>query len=186
MSGSDDAGGERQHGMDDSGAQANSGRGHRPGSSPFDDVDGLGEFAAELKSLAEAVLERVEPMLRHAAVEGQTAWSSCSWCPVCAAAALVRGERHDVLAAVADHGTAIVTVLREALAGVPVEPVGRPGDDAPTAPSDDNSVSHNHPPRDDSMPNDDSTAEHPRDGRTAQRSSRTRPRYVGIPVTIKA
>ncbi|WP_245650627.1 hypothetical protein [Nocardia harenae] len=85
--------------------------------------DELAEFAAELKLLAEAVLERVEPVLRRSAATGRADWESCSWCPVCAAAALVRGERHDVLAAIADHGTAIVTVLREALAGVPVEPV---------------------------------------------------------------
>ncbi|WP_280233758.1 hypothetical protein [Nocardia cyriacigeorgica] len=85
--------------------------------------DGLAEFAVELKLLAEAVLERVEPVLRRAAADGKPEWDNCSWCPVCAAAALVRGEQHDVLSAIADHGTAIVTVLREALAGVPVEPV---------------------------------------------------------------
>ena len=85
--------------------------------------DGITEFAEELKLLAEAVLERIEPVFRRAAADGQPEWSSCSWCPVCAAAALIRGEQHDVLAAVADHGTAIVTVLREALAGVPVAPV---------------------------------------------------------------
>ncbi|WP_256668484.1 hypothetical protein [Nocardia cyriacigeorgica] len=85
--------------------------------------DGLAEFAVELKLLAEAVLERVEPVLRRAAADGTPEWDNCSWCPVCAAAALVRGEQHDVLSAIADHGTAIVTVLREALAGVPVEPV---------------------------------------------------------------
>ncbi|UGT60658.1 hypothetical protein [Nocardia asteroides] len=104
--------------------------------------DELAEFAAELKLLAEAVLERVEPVLRRSAATGRTDWESCSWCPVCAAAALIRGERHDVLAAIADHGTAIVTVLREALAGVPVDPVrfapetGEPHRHAPTHPED--------------------------------------------------
>ncbi|MFC8530630.1 hypothetical protein [Nocardia sp. NPDC057227] len=102
--------------------------------------DELAEFAAELKLLAEAVLERVEPVLRRTATTGRTDWESCSWCPVCAAAALLRGERHDVLAAIADHGTAIVTVLREALAGVPVDPVrfdpetGEPHEHAPAHP----------------------------------------------------
>ncbi|MGW2664207.1 hypothetical protein ACWCW7_24865 [Nocardia tengchongensis] len=85
--------------------------------------ENLGEFAEELRLLAEAVLERVEPVLRRTAADGRAEWSSCSWCPVCAAAAIVRGEHHDVVAAIAEHGTAIVTVLREALAGVPVEPV---------------------------------------------------------------
>ncbi|MEV6253926.1 hypothetical protein AB0L97_11785 [Nocardia sp. NPDC051911] len=118
--------------------------------------DGVAEFAEELKLLAEAVLERVEPVLRRAA-DGQVEWSSCSWCPVCAAAALVRGEHHDVLTAVADHGTAIVTVLREALAGVPVEPV------MPTEADPETGAPHRH-----GRPGDD-------DG----------PRYVDIPVTIK-
>lgn len=104
--------------------------------------DELAEFAAELKLLAEAVLERVEPVLRRSAAAGRTDWESCSWCPVCAAAALIRGERHDVLAAIADHGTAIVTVLREALAGVPVEPVrfdpetGEPHEHSPVHPEE--------------------------------------------------
>ncbi|MGW5518090.1 hypothetical protein [Nocardia africana] len=84
--------------------------------------DSFGEFAQELRALAETLLERLEPALRRAAADGRE-WDSCSWCPVCAAAALVRGEHHEVVAAVADHGTAIVTVLREALAGVPVEPL---------------------------------------------------------------
>ncbi|MFF0455121.1 hypothetical protein [Nocardia africana] len=84
--------------------------------------DSFGEFAQELRALAETLLERLEPALRRAAADGRE-WDSCSWCPVCAAAALVRGEHHEVVAAVADHGTAIVTVLREALAGVPVDPL---------------------------------------------------------------
>lgn len=95
--------------------------------------DNLGEFAEELRLLAEAVLERVEPVLRRTAADGRGNWASCSWCPVCAAAAVVRGEHHDVVAAIADHGTAIVTVLREALAGVPVEPVIPPDLDPDSA-----------------------------------------------------
>ncbi|WP_054813287.1 hypothetical protein [Nocardia arizonensis] len=125
------------------------------------DPNGLAEFAEELKLLAETVLERVEPVLRHAA-EGGTEWSSCSWCPVCAAAALVRGEHHEVMAAIADHGTAIVTVLREALAGVPVEPV-LPDDDAESG----------------------EAQRHSRRPRAAAAGGRPRAAYVGIPVTIK-
>ncbi|MEU7769377.1 hypothetical protein AB0B25_30420 [Nocardia sp. NPDC049190] len=120
--------------------------------------DEIAELVAELKLLAEAALERVEPVLRGAAEE-RTEWASCSWCPVCAAAALVRGEHHEVLAAVAEHGTAIVTVLREALAGVPVEPVLRPDADPETG------VPHRHASREDA-------------------GDHARPRYVDIPVTI--
>jgi hypothetical protein len=88
----------------------------------------LGELAEELRLLAEVLLERVEPVLRRAAADGRAEWAGCSWCPLCAAAALARGEHHDVVASLAAHGTAIVTVLREALAGVPVEPVMPDGD----------------------------------------------------------
>ncbi|WP_433714702.1 hypothetical protein ACQP2U_11795 [Nocardia sp. CA-084685] len=140
--------------------------------------DNLGEFAAELKLLAEAVLERVEPVLRRAA-DGQPDWSSCSWCPVCAAAALVRGEHHDVLAVVADHGTAIVTVLREALAGVPVDPV-MPEDGGPH----DHSFTPEH--RDDASDPESTPTEADTPTRQSNSPGRKRSRYVGIPVTIKA
>ncbi|MFD4431116.1 hypothetical protein [Nocardia sp. NPDC058497] len=85
--------------------------------------DGFAEFTEELRLLAEVLLARVEPVLRRTAADGQADLGGCAWCPVCAAAALVRGDHHDVVAALADHGTSMVTVLREALAGVPVEPV---------------------------------------------------------------
>ncbi|WP_330232031.1 hypothetical protein OHA40_05825 [Nocardia sp. NBC_00508] len=120
-------------------------------------ADGAAEFAEELKLLAEAVLERVEPALRRVA-DGQAEWSGCDWCPVCAAAALLRGEHHELLAAVAEHSTAIVTVLREALAGAPVEPV---------------------------MPTDADREAGPPPGRDADTEDHERSRYVGIPVTIK-
>jgi hypothetical protein len=178
--GADESG--RDHGDPAADGPQQSGRGF----SDFEHGGGLAEFAAELKLLAEAVLERVEPVLRRTAVEGETEWSSCGWCPVCA---LMRGEHHDVLATVADQGTAIITVLREALAGVPVEPVPPPDDDARTGTSDDNSVSHHHTPREDSMPHDDSAPENARDARNSPRPTsvgRTRSQYVGIPVTIKA
>ncbi|MGN2640402.1 hypothetical protein ACWEKT_14875 [Nocardia takedensis] len=132
-------------------------------------ADGLAEFTEELKLLAETVLERVEPVLRHAAAEGAAEWASCSWCPVCAAAAVLRGEHHEVMAALAEHGTAIVTVLREALAGVPVEPVmpeGEPETDSEQA------APHRHSPTGSRRA-------------AAANGDRPRPSYVGIPVTIK-
>ncbi|MGW0180053.1 hypothetical protein [Nocardia sp. NPDC003345] len=136
--------------------------------------DGIAEFADELRLLAEAVLERVEPVLRAAASEELPEWSSCTWCPVCAAAALVRGEHHEVLAAVATHGTAIVTVLREALAGVPVDPMGahdhRHGE----------SASGQDPEAD---PAAGTAAPAGTGGATAGAAGKAR--YVGIPVNIK-
>lgn len=85
--------------------------------------DGFAEFTEELRLLSEVLLARVEPVLRRTAADGRADLGGCSWCPVCAAAALLRGDHHDVVAALAEHGTSMVTVLREALAGIPVEPV---------------------------------------------------------------
>ncbi|MFD3464281.1 hypothetical protein ACFWVM_31600 [Nocardia fluminea] len=85
--------------------------------------DGFAEFTEELRLLSEVLLARVEPVLRRTAADGRADLGGCSWCPVCAAAALLRGDHHDVVAALAEHGTSLVTVLREALAGIPVEPV---------------------------------------------------------------
>ncbi|MGW0251645.1 hypothetical protein ACWDYH_33960 [Nocardia goodfellowii] len=135
-------------------------------------ADGFAEFAEELKLLAEAVLERVEPVLRRTATDGQAQWSSCSWCPVCAAAALLRGEHHDVVAAIADHGTSIVTVLREALAGIPVEPVMPDPEDAPQ---------HEDSVAEEASPVPSAEAE-PSAGRAP---GRKRSRYIKIPVTFK-
>lgn len=87
-------------------------------------TDPHGDLVEELRLLMETVLERAEPALRRAAsgVE-QPEFASCTWCPVCAVAALVRGEHQELATKIAEHGTAIVTVLREALAGLPVDAV---------------------------------------------------------------
>lgn len=163
--------------------------------------EGIAEFAEELRLLAEAVLERVEPVLRDAAADDKPEWGNCTWCPLCAAAALVRGEQHEVLATVAAHGTAIVTILREALAGEPVDPVvphdhgtgsaaahGRSG----TGRQDGHGVaadSGEQPPAAESTAAADGREDHPDTGAPAEPTDRTaasgRSRYVGIPITIK-
>ncbi len=53
--------------------------------------------------------------------------ADCRWCPVCQAAAVLRGERPDVTAALADVLATTASVLRD-LAGEPTPP-------APTAAS---------------------------------------------------
>jgi hypothetical protein len=127
--------------------------------------DPHGELAEELRLLVETVLERIEPALRRAATggEGVPEWSSCSWCPLCAAVALIRGEHHEVVASLAEHGTAMVTVLREALAGVPVEPIRPEG--------------HDHIPAD--------RAESPENGTRGSADVADSKQYKPIPVTIK-
>jgi hypothetical protein len=56
--------------------------------------------------------------------------SDCRWCPLCQAAAVVRGERPEVSAALADILSATATALRQ-FAG---EPAG-PAPDADPAPA---------------------------------------------------
>ncbi len=128
----------------------------------------LGELADELRLLAEVVLERVEPVLRRAMAEDRPEWSGCGWCPLCAATALARGERNDMVTTLATYGATIIMILREALAGVPVDPIPYPGAEAPRDPAAD--------ARDTGA--DDS--EH-----TSPTTSGGRPEYVPIPVQIK-
>jgi len=58
--------------------------------------------------------------------------ADCRWCPVCQVAAVIRGERPEVTAALADVLTATATALRTfAASGDPEPPVD------PDAPADD-------------------------------------------------
>src|SRR4051794_37565924 len=61
--------------------------------------------------------------------EGTAHGSDCRWCPICQVAAVVRGERPEVTAALADVLTATATALRTfAAAGEP--PAAPPEDEA--------------------------------------------------------
>jgi hypothetical protein len=60
----------------------------------------------------------------------------CRWCPLCQAAALVRGERPELSAALADILTATATALRQ-FAGDPAEAEqpAEPGEEEKAAPA---------------------------------------------------
>lgn len=63
-------------------------------------------------------------------------FTGCSWCPVCALAALVRGEHHELLAFLAGQAAAFLALLREILdefLGGPSGPDRGP-DGGPTTP----------------------------------------------------
>jgi hypothetical protein len=83
-------------------------------------------------------------MLKSAAAtppEGEAHGSDCRWCPVCQAAAVVRGERPEVTAALADVLTATAAALRSfAEAARPAEP------EAPAEPADERSEGPGDPP----------------------------------------
>lgn len=90
------------------------------------------ELGADLLALAETVLTRLEPILRRVAETQQDRdQQGCSWCPVCALAALVRGERHDLVELVASEGAVVIGLLRQLLAdhksaGTPHDPPATP------------------------------------------------------------
>lgn len=84
-------------------------------------------LVAEFRALAETVLTRLEPVLLKAAAatadvasdsasaDTQPVFTGCSWCPVCALAALVRGEHHELLAFLAGQAAVFLALLREIL-----------------------------------------------------------------------
>ncbi|CAJ1496977.1 hypothetical protein MU0083_001556 [[Mycobacterium] kokjensenii] len=108
----------------------------------------LGELGPELRRLAQAILDRLDPAVRAAALLAAAGDGpgKCQqvWCPVCALVALVNGEEHPLLTVVAEHSTALYDVIRAVVAegggtGPTPEPPGPPdgappsGDGAPPA-----------------------------------------------------
>lgn len=70
------------------------------------------DLVAELRVLAERVIDRVEPALRRLDDPDAPHWDGCSWCPLCALAAALRGERHDLLTLVSTEFDGLVAVVR--------------------------------------------------------------------------
>lgn len=101
------------------------------------------EIGPELRRLAQAILDRLDPAVRAAAAmatESLTGASRCQqvWCPVCALAALVRGEQHPLLTVIAEHSVSLMAVVR-AMAAEPGQ--GGPGQSVPEPPPPDNGSS---------------------------------------------
>ncbi|WP_319433356.1 hypothetical protein [Mycobacterium sp. RTGN5] len=87
------------------------------------------DLGPELRALAQAILDRLDPAVRAgAAMTAGAAPGKCQqvWCPVCALAALVNGEQHPLLTVVAEHSVALVTMIR---AMVAEDGAGTPGPD---------------------------------------------------------
>lgn len=108
----------------------------------------MSESHAELRALAQSILDRLEPAVRMAAARAQSAGTtgSCQqvWCPVCAIAALVAGEQHPLLDVVSEHSVALLTVVKALVDGIDV------GDTGPGRPPDSGG-----PPDDPSPPDPD-------------------------------
>lgn len=70
-------------------------------------------MSEEFRRLAEALAERADSAAQPERQEGLTA---CTWCPVCAVVGLLRGERPELAARLAEHGAGLLAVLREVVA----------------------------------------------------------------------
>ena len=94
------------------------------------------DLGPELRALAQAIVDRLDPAVRAAAARAAEALRGpgrCQqvWCPVCALAALVSGEEHPMLTVIAEHSVALMTVIRAA-----ADPqAARTAGDAPATPA---------------------------------------------------
>lgn len=79
------------------------------------------DVGPELRRLAQAIVDGIDPAVRAAAAMAAgggsadgvgTAKCQQVWCPVCALAALARGEQHPMLTVIADHSVALLEVIR--------------------------------------------------------------------------
>jgi len=75
------------------------------------------DIGPELRRLAQAILDGIDPAVRSAAAlaaGGGVGTGKCQqvWCPMCALAALVTGDQHPLLTVVADHSVALLEVIR--------------------------------------------------------------------------
>lgn len=68
----------------------------------------------ELRALAEALLERVEPWLRSEAGRTDGA-AECGWCPLCALVAALRGQRPELTRRVSEQGSEWLAAVRTLL-----------------------------------------------------------------------
>ena len=97
------------------------------------------DFPPELRALAQAILDRLDPAVRAAAAVAPGRADSpgkCQqvWCPVCALAALVQGEQHPMLDAVAEHSVALLSMMRAVVGANGATPPDGPDAPAPQPP----------------------------------------------------
>jgi hypothetical protein len=95
----------------------------------------LGPLGPELRRLAQAILDGIDPAVRSAAALAAGAGAGTGkcqqvWCPVCALAALATGDQHPLLTVVADHSVALLEVIRAMVDDID-RPVIPPPDGAP-------------------------------------------------------
>ncbi|BDX31677.1 hypothetical protein TUM20985_22240 [Mycobacterium antarcticum] len=93
------------------------------------------DIPPELRQLAQSLLDRLDPAVRLAAARatsGSDGKCQQVWCPVCALAALVTGERHPLLTVIAEHSVSLLAVVRAM-----TDALDQEGTDAPEPPPTD-------------------------------------------------
>lgn len=111
------------------------------------------DLGPELRQLAQAILDRIDPAVRAAAALAAARSGSgpgrCQqvWCPVCALAALVTGEEHPLLTIIGEHSVALLTVIRMVVDGGGTAPEPPEPPTSPQGPG-----SGTTPPADDAAP----------------------------------
>jgi hypothetical protein len=97
------------------------------------------DIGPELRALAQAILDRLDPAVRAAAVAWGTGQGKCQqvWCPLCALAALVTGEQHPLLSLIAEHSVTLMSMVRAMATdsqnvGDPTPPDGPPEGGGPS------------------------------------------------------
>lgn len=99
------------------------------------------DLGPELRRLAQAIVDGIDPAVRAAAALTAGAGvgtGKCQqvWCPVCALAALATGDQHPLLTVIADHSLALLQVIRDIVDDIersPNPPPGGPPGDGPGA-----------------------------------------------------
>lgn len=102
------------------------------------------DLGPELRQLAQAILDRLDPAVRLAAARAAATAAGgpgkCQqvWCPVCALAAAINGEHHPLLGVIAEHSVALLAVIRAVLDGTDGTdgPGSGPGDGPDSPPPD--------------------------------------------------
>ena len=110
------------------------------------------DIGPELRQLAQAILDRLDPAVRAAAAmaaESMRGPGRCEqvWCPVCALAALLNGEQHPLLTVIAENSATLLTVVRAMAADPPPGDTGGAGQESAgdTPPSSQNGRYHRIP-----------------------------------------
>lgn len=84
------------------------------------------DIPPELRRLAQAILNGIDPAVRIAAAKAAGAGTGkCQqvWCPVCALAAVVNGEQHPLATVIANHSVALLDVVRAIVDDIEAAPV---------------------------------------------------------------